>query len=255
MAAERKAKYKGAASIKIQVLHFQHKQDKQNVKNLEKLFRTGYDRLDVRNHIPAIIDQQSLNAALEKSGTSADALLGGAHDSYVELDFPPGFQLPCLHGRDRVDAAANLLPVGDKRWIVDLYLSGDYRSFTVRCSKLTASSDLGQDLKSALIEEYACEKTPEDGEFYCKIRGYQLADNTFFEHRWWGRLAAVAKRKKQNLERLLKHPAYTAAFDCQLEIPGLAGGMSLGSLHTMFAMRCDEVSGSYIQSNIIFVSM
>ena len=99
---------------------------------------------------------------------------------------------------------------------------------------------LCRDLKPVLVED---EKTPDDGEFYCKIRQHQLSANECFAQRWWARLAAAARRKKQNLRRLLRHPAYTAAFDCQLQIPGLAEGMNLGVLHTMFAMRCDEVSG------------
>jgi hypothetical protein len=43
-----------------------------------------------------------------------------------ELDFPPGYLLECLHGRDRVRAAARVLPPGISggRWTVDLYLAG-----------------------------------------------------------------------------------------------------------------------------------
>ena len=59
--AERSIKYRGTASIKLDVLHFPCKEsrepDKKNVERLRNLFRRegGCRRLDLRNHIPAVI--------------------------------------------------------------------------------------------------------------------------------------------------------------------------------------------------------
>jgi hypothetical protein len=100
---------------------------------------------------------------------------------------------------------------------------------------------MSRDLEISLIEQYGCEKEPDAGEFYCSIRQHQRTDHTLFEQQWWARLEAVGPRKKQNLERILRHPEYRFAFDCQLDMPGLAGGMNLGNVHPMFSMRCDEV--------------
>jgi hypothetical protein len=105
--------------------------------------------------------------------------------------------------------------------------------------------DLNQELKTTLIEEYSAEKEPDDGEIYSKIReyqGYRGAGNPYFEKRWWARLAAISDHKKENLERVFRNTDYRAAFDVQLDVPGLAGGMRLGTTHTMFAMKCHEVS-------------
>lgn len=133
LAAERNLTYRGTASIKIEVLRFRQddrhekgpdKKNREHVKDLANLFKTGFDRMDVRNHVPAVIDQQSLDAAIQGSGCLADTMIGFARESYPRLDFPPGFQLECLHGHDRVQAAARLLPPEDKRWVVDLYLAG-----------------------------------------------------------------------------------------------------------------------------------
>jgi hypothetical protein len=61
--AERSIKYRGTASIKLDMLHFPCKEsrepDKNNVDRLKNLFREegGYRRLDLRNHIPAVISQ------------------------------------------------------------------------------------------------------------------------------------------------------------------------------------------------------
>jgi hypothetical protein len=106
---------------------------------------------------------------------------------------------------------------------------------------LVLYSDMNHELKTTLIEEYSCEKEPDDGTIYRKIRQHQESGNAYFEQRWWARLAAISDRKKKNLKRILDHPEYRSAFDCQLDIPGLGGGMRLGTAHTMFAMRCDEV--------------
>ena len=107
--------------------------------------------------------------------------------------------------------------------------------------------DINHELKTTMIEEYSCEKKPDDGEIYRKIRQYQLSGNAYFEERWWARLAAISNRKKQNLKRILNRPEYRAAFDLQLDVPGLGGGMRLGTVHTWLNMGCDEVR-IYIQA-------
>ncbi|OCK93214.1 uncharacterized protein K441DRAFT_567051, partial [Cenococcum geophilum 1.58] len=50
-------------------------------------------------------------------------------------------------------AAAKFLPLGDKRWIIDLYLI-----------------DINHELKTTIIKEYSYEKKPNNGEIYYKIR-------------------------------------------------------------------------------------
>jgi len=139
--AERSIKYRGTASIKLDVLHFpceeSREPDKNNVERLRNLFRGegGCRRLDLRNHIPAVISQPQLEAAIEASGTSAERLLEDARDGYPELDFPPGYRLECLHGRHRTLAAAQVLPLEDRRWTVDLYLEGMTSLFRIQRSR------------------------------------------------------------------------------------------------------------------------
>ncbi|KAH8777027.1 hypothetical protein F5882DRAFT_255326, partial [Hyaloscypha sp. PMI_1271] len=59
--AERSIKYRDIASIKLNVLHFLCKEsrepDKNNIERLRNLFRGkgSYYRLDLRNHILAVI--------------------------------------------------------------------------------------------------------------------------------------------------------------------------------------------------------
>jgi hypothetical protein len=128
--AEKVIKYRGTASIELDVLHFprtkSREPDEKNVERLESLFREedGCRRLELRHHIPAVLSQAHLDAALEASEISAERLLDHARDGYPKLDFPPGYQLDCLHGRHRVLAAKKVLPSWDRRWTVDLYLDG-----------------------------------------------------------------------------------------------------------------------------------
>jgi hypothetical protein len=125
LAAEKSAKAVGSASVKLEVLDFQHDDDERNTQRLKSLFKKGgHCRLDVRNHILAVIDPQSLDAALRASGLSADMLLDNPQGTYKQLNFPPGVRLHCLHGLDRARAAAQSLPPGDRRWVVDLFLGG-----------------------------------------------------------------------------------------------------------------------------------
>lgn len=169
LAAETSIKYRGTACIELEALTFAYEADEKNVMRLKKFFKkNGCNRLDVRNHIPAVISQEQLDIAIRNSNTTAKALMNGCHtrDSFVELRFPVNFRLQCLHGSDRVRAATEVLSPADKHWIVDLYLE-----------------DLSHELRTTLEEEYSCEKEPDDGEFYCKIRQYQKSQNVYFEER------------------------------------------------------------------------
>jgi hypothetical protein len=131
LAAEKRRKYRGRASIRLDVLQFpeennsgdEREPDPSNIKRLKDLFRDagGPERLNSRNFIAALIDQDQLDEAIRASETSAGELLD---DSLPELDFPTGYQLRCLNGLDRAGAAEKVLFSGDKRWTVELYLAG-----------------------------------------------------------------------------------------------------------------------------------
>jgi Protein of unknown function (DUF3723) len=103
-------------------------------------------------------------------------------------------------------------------------------------------SDLSDELKTTLIDEYSAERIPDDGEFYRKIRGYQQERSPQFEKQWWARLNDVSPSKKSKLERLFRNPDWKAAFDLVLDIPALDDGIEIGNLHTIIGMRCEEVS-------------
>lgn len=250
LARERSLKHKGTASIDIKVLEFPYEEsgeaDEKDVERVKRLFseQGEVNRLDFRNHIPAIISEQDLADAMTASDVSAERMLADPVQDYPKLDFPAGYRLACLHGRHRVLGGAAVLPPGDKRWTVDLYLDGAPYLAPERGLCLLLSVDLNNDLRATLIEEYSSEKTPDDGKIYRKIREYQgycSAGNPHLEKRWWARLYAISTTKGDNLRHIFRYPDFRAAFDVQLDVPGLGGGMRLGTWHKIFSMGCHEV--------------
>ncbi|KAL2410572.1 hypothetical protein ABEF91_000561 [Exophiala dermatitidis] len=229
---EKALKCKGMVSVRLEVLSFPEIKTKDptklksNVKRLKKAFQDeGCWRLPLPNHIPAQIDKQSLDAALRHSQRSSKELFVGPRDEYPELEFPPGYQLMCLDGQSRALAAAKVLPVADRRWIVDLY-----------------AADLTEELRTILVEEYSNEDRLHPGEIYRKLRLYHLQrdlriDNWWFEKRCWARLSAHGRR---NVKQLLRHREITAACDALLDVVGLWSGWRTSTWHKILAMGVDE---------------
>ncbi|OCK91503.1 uncharacterized protein K441DRAFT_574963, partial [Cenococcum geophilum 1.58] len=94
--------------------------------------------------------------------TFAEALIGYLRDNYIKLNFPSNFRLECLYSLYWVQAATEFLPLGDKRWIIDLYLIGRKFPFYMR--------NINHKLKTTIIEEYSYKKKPNDSKIYYKIR-------------------------------------------------------------------------------------
>lgn len=136
---QRASNYRGTVRVKLEALRFgvegSRQPDVQNVKRLRQIFQDqGCYRLDPENRIPAVIDQQTLENAMQLSGTTLAALLQIPQTSPPFLKFPPGFQLQCLKGQSRAKAAEMVLRAEQRWWGVDLYLEGSLRD-PEPCSK------------------------------------------------------------------------------------------------------------------------
>ncbi|KAL5333673.1 hypothetical protein BJX70DRAFT_48849 [Aspergillus crustosus] len=225
LTAERLLKYQGTAKINLDQISLQplmsRELDQKNVERLRDIFaKDGCQRLDIRNHVTAIVSRRHLGRACHAVGLTAEELKT-YQPQYPHLSFR-GHQVQCLHGQHRLKAAEETLPPSDRWWTVDLYLD-----------------DISPDLRTTLVDEYANEKAPTDGEVYRKIRQYQHESNALFQNRWLSRLSPnKAKRLRQLTSEDNTH--LCAAFDTLLGIPGLWNGMSLGSLNTVMALKCDE---------------
>jgi len=145
--AEKRIKYKGTVRIRLKWLHFQRNRprevDDNNIERLKANLRKDCRDLDERNHIAAVIDQQSLRTAEVLSGVSVRQLGKYPQGGYPELVFPAGYQVDCLHGRHRILAAKEL---GLEWWTVDLYLAGRFifplSTIADRCLEQTSTLDL-----------------------------------------------------------------------------------------------------------------
>jgi hypothetical protein len=134
LAEDRGTYFRGTARVRLQCLHFgdqcSRELDRKIVQSLKDTFKIeGCLRLEPRHHIPALIDQQTLELAIKSSpGVSAAALLDNPKELPPELKIALNCSLECLHGRHRLQAAKEILPPKDKWWTVDLYLAGMYIS-------------------------------------------------------------------------------------------------------------------------------
>jgi hypothetical protein len=129
LARERRLKYIGTAKVSITQIQFDpplpRDLDSKTLDRLRRVFRQNRcRRLDVDNHVPAIVSPHDLADALRKANLSQQSLLTTDARQLPRISFLEG-QLLGLHGRHRVQAAAEVLPPADRWWTVDLYSDGD----------------------------------------------------------------------------------------------------------------------------------
>lgn len=108
--------------------------------------------------------------------------------------------------------------------------------------RLTINVDIGEELRTSLIEEYANQKKPTDGQIYRKIRQYEGEDNESFRQRWFVRLSPSNQDRLDQLDNK-RNRRLRRAFDRLLPIPGLwPHGMRISMLHRLIATSCIDVS-------------
>lgn len=130
LASERRLKYIGAAKVSINQIQFDpplHRDlDSKNLDRLRRIFRQNRcRRLDVDNHVPAVVSPHDLADALRKANAQHESLLTTDPRQLPRIDFLEG-QLRALHGRHRVQVGAEVLPPADRWWTVDLYSNGNF---------------------------------------------------------------------------------------------------------------------------------
>ncbi|KAF4451416.1 hypothetical protein F53441_5584 [Fusarium austroafricanum] len=178
----------------------------------ERFSGEGCLRLEPKNHIPAVVSQDTLDACIRASpNVSQDLLLENKGKQPPELRLPENCMIECLQGIHRVAAGKEFLPRRDWWWTIDLYLE-----------------DASEDLKTSLSEEYSNSVNFSDGEIFLKLRHYHDNANkktgtVFAEKRMWGRLTGL---------------------DALRTIPGLFTGFRIE--HRFMAMKCHEEASNYL---------
>lgn len=245
--AERLAKFKGTARIRLECLEFPRSESNENVERLKLCIECeGCHRLESRYHVPAVIDRQLLDAAVQASNTTHAALLSDSQSQWPTLHLPPGIRLACLRGWDRLRAGWESLPPRDRWWTVDLYLNGKRKlSYHPDFISPAVLPDVSETLKQSFREAFSNEGHPSDGQIYRQIRLRSLHGNADAEGQWWARLS---QNKRQDLKRLLGQKSckrYVAALDALLDLPGLWEGVRGGMWKKMMDLRCEEVKVTY----------
>jgi len=122
------ANYRGAARIHLTNLDLEFPDRKRTLdeKNVNRLVRNfefeGCLRLEAEHYVPALIDDETLIAALRESGLEQAALLKFSEPP--ELPLPDGLKLKVLEGQHRLMAGSRFLLPGERDWVVDLYSAG-----------------------------------------------------------------------------------------------------------------------------------
>lgn len=104
LAIHRRSAFWGIACVRLDHLNFKDKLDDKNTQFLKGCFeRVGcYYML---HPIPALINKRDFGDALQRTGLQPGELLPIHPNEYPELMLLEGYQLECLHGKDRVSAA------------------------------------------------------------------------------------------------------------------------------------------------------
>ncbi|KAJ5808839.1 hypothetical protein N7474_010108, partial [Penicillium riverlandense] len=230
LATERSLKYQGTAKIRLDKIYFDARYarqlDRQNVERLRRIFgEEGCQNLALQHRIPAIVSSNHLKSALQEANVNASALLAKSEANIPCLDFQSG-QVQGLHGFHRVTAGLECLQHPHRFWAVDLYLS-----------------DIGDDLKRTLVDEYSNEKKPSEGEIMWKMRQYDFHGDLHGELRWKARLSENSKRR---LAQLNKVPEVRKAFFDVLSIPGQRDFMSLSKLNDVLGKKCRQEVVNYL---------
>ena len=121
--------FRGVARIRFEHLYFSELCSRNRhdtiVDYLKDKFKSACLRLEPKHRIPAIIEPRILDAAIDSClETTLERLLDNPSGLPPEPKFPVNCRVECFHGRQRFEAAREVLPPKDWWWTVDLYIKG-----------------------------------------------------------------------------------------------------------------------------------
>ena len=241
VADDKAMSFRGTARIRFEHLTFPSPIrlfNKRIVASLKRDFAVaGCLKHELDYRIPAIIDDQILEAALGILGMDKDTFRAYSSHHPRELKLDHGVRLECLHGRHRIVAAAESLLSPDQWWTVDLYGTGLAISVYYR-NVADSFTGLADKTKQRLREGYTYSINYTDGEIFRQIRLSQFQNDIIGESRWRARLT---RSKARDLKTLLKRKRLVNSLDSILAIRGLWSAFKLGSMDVFSTLRCDEV--------------
>ena len=247
--AEKRSKFRGSAKVHLKHLQFEANiiddsgttfLNSKNITRLVQIFRLeGCNRLDLEHRVPVIINVELLQQSIDDSGVASGDLL----KSHIPptLTFPANTVLRCLHGRHRIAAAKAFLEVGNKWWTIDFYSDGLWNHQGI-LQVPNDRTDLSEDVRRDLREEYANSRNFCDGDIYRQIRYCQKQQNQLGEGRWFARLSEGKRKDLRKLQRKEDLRSLSSALDRLLPYIGFWPGLQIGTFHRILNLKCSEVS-------------
>ncbi|KAH8799385.1 hypothetical protein F5884DRAFT_869304 [Xylogone sp. PMI_703] len=221
--------FRGRAQVRISHLAFPNpirQIDENSLAQLKKaIIADGC--LHKQYRIPAVIDDQILQTALNKARIDVDAFEIISLDDPPKLRFSKGTELECLDGQHRILAAKQIPLSEEEWWTLELYGKG-----------------LSNDARQSLRDGYFYSANYTDGEIFRHFRRCKLAGDENGEQHWRARYSQAKDRK---LKQVLKRKDLLAALDSLLPVRGLWKAFHAGSVDILIIPKCDEEICHYIK--------
>lgn len=217
-----------------------------DVLKLVKVFQdTGLDPSRLTHQIFGVIQPSELQKLRKAACLSPDNLLQTALAGRPPL-VSGDFQVQCMEGRRRVEAAKLLL--GESAWwTIRLHCmpDGQLSRSPIPCASFNSPS-LGR-AREKIIRTFAGSFSHEaaysDGEIYYNLRCYQKQNNDLAVRAW---KAMLSQCKARAWDHLLPREDILNALDKVMSFPGLRSGLQLGNIDKHLATHCDEQIVQYL---------
>ncbi|EAW20673.1 uncharacterized protein NFIA_031060 [Aspergillus fischeri NRRL 181] len=230
---------------KIKLRHLSGEYRKKNMLRFKRALVGGQcSLLDLEHYITALIDMNTLNKGLEKSGINASTLLDAIDPPHLSLE--DAVVLACLRGRDLLEAARRVLPPG-RRWVVvKLYVDSMSSHASLSPSPNRYSEGLPVNLRTEIAESFSYV----DGVSNVEIFGSLLRDFSGMESTFW-RSRLPSDSDFQYVQRVARTPELRESFMALIPFPGLWSTFTFRKLEHVVSPRCDEVRRRHVPSLFI----
>jgi hypothetical protein len=221
---------------KIKLRHLSGEYRKKNMLRFKRALMAGQcSLLDPEHHITALIDMNTLNKGLEKSGINAAILLDAIDPPHLSLE--DAVVLACLRGRDLLEAARRVLPPGQRWVVVKLYVDSMSSHASLSPSADRYSEGLPVILRTELSESFSCI----DGVSNVEIFGTLLREFSGIKSTFW-RSRLPSDSDFRYVQRVVQTPELRESFMALIPFPGLWRTFTFRKLEHVVSPRCDEVS-------------
>ncbi|OGM39187.1 hypothetical protein ABOM_012218 [Aspergillus bombycis] len=207
---------------KVRLRHLSGEYREKNVSRYRRALKAGQCPLiDIENHVTALIDRNTLDRALDRCRIPQSALTNG--DDPPVIAFKASTILPCLHGRDLLEAAKRS---PGQIWII---------------AKLF-SDELPQPLRTRLVERYSRPDGASNVEiFQALLHNQKPGCAKSWRHRF------PSNTDFKYVRRVDESAGLREAFRALIPYEGLWGTFTFRKLEHVVSPRCYEAMIHYLE--------